>query len=71
VGDAAAADVLAELRERLDAWMRETRDALLDGAVPAPPGAEINLPDQRSPSDPTFAVGPDGALAPSARSHSP
>src|SRR3954454_23373705 len=29
--DAAKAEVLAEMRERLDAWMRETDDPLLDG----------------------------------------
>jgi hypothetical protein len=44
--------------------MRESGDPLLDGPVPAPPGAEINLPDQRSPSDPTGAVGADGELRP-------
>jgi len=54
--DPAAADVLEEMRERLDDWMRETRDPLLDGPVPAPPGAELNTSDQLSPNDPTTFV---------------
>jgi arylsulfatase A-like enzyme len=44
-------DVLAEMRGRLDAWMRETDDPLLDGPVPAPPGATVNEPSQLSPDD--------------------
>jgi len=34
--DPSCGDVRAELRARLDAWMRETRDPLLDGPIPAP-----------------------------------
>jgi N-sulfoglucosamine sulfohydrolase len=54
--DPSLSGVLQEMRERLDAWMRETRDPLLDGPVPAPPGAELNTPDQLSPNDPTTFV---------------
>ncbi|MET0957243.1 MAG: sulfatase/phosphatase domain-containing protein, partial [Solirubrobacterales bacterium] len=56
-GDPANAPVLGELRRRLEAWMVERGDPLLDGPVPPPPGAEINDPDQISPAQPTRKVG--------------
>lgn len=40
----AAAPALAELRARLDRWMRATADPLLRGPVAAPPGARLNDP---------------------------
>jgi len=46
------AAIADELRGRLDTWMRETEDPLLDGPVPAPEGAELNSPDQVSPAEP-------------------
>ena len=49
VGDPRAADVLNDLRERLDTWMHETDDPLLKGKVPAPEGAVVNDPDGLSP----------------------
>ncbi len=53
VDDPACADVLADLRRRLDGWLHDTDDPLLDGDVVPPPGAEYNLPDQLSASEPT------------------
>ena len=46
-GDNLAADPdfreqLDELRSRLQSWMRETDDPLLDGPVAPPPGARVN-----------------------------
>ena len=48
-GDAARADVLADLRARLDRYMRDTDDPLLAGAVPIPDGAWVNDPDDLHP----------------------
>ena len=56
-GDPAREETLAHMRERLDAWMIETRDPLLHGDPPAPPGAEVNDPDQVSPSEPRVRIG--------------
>lgn len=55
-GDPDHATVRRALAERLDRWMVETDDPLLSGPVAAPIGAELNMPDQRSPSDPTVRV---------------
>jgi arylsulfatase A-like enzyme len=49
--DPANAAVLAEMRQRLDAWMQRTNDPLLNGPVPAPPGALVSDPDDLSPND--------------------
>lgn len=48
--------VLEEMRARLDRWMHETGDPLLDGPVQPPPGARINLPSQVSPDEPLFVA---------------
>ena len=50
-GDPEYADVLADLRARLEAWMEATDDPLLAGPVPAPEGAEINDPAGRSAAE--------------------
>jgi arylsulfatase A-like enzyme len=44
---------LQEMRNRLDAWMKRTRDPLLEGPVKAPAGAIVNDPDGLSPKEPT------------------
>jgi N-sulfoglucosamine sulfohydrolase len=54
------AGVLAELRDRLEAWMERTDDPLLAGEVPAPEGAILNDPDQRSAAE-APALEPEGA----------
>jgi arylsulfatase A-like enzyme len=56
VEDPAYAVALADLRARLEQWMRDTEDPLLAGHVDPPPGVEINLPDQLSASEPTTRV---------------
>ena len=50
------ADVLAELRGRLEAWMRETRDPLLHGPIRAGDHIMVNLPHHVSASEPTVAA---------------
>ena len=54
--DLSMALVLEEMRTTLDDWMYATNDPLLRGPVPAPPGAELNDPDQMSASYPTRFV---------------
>ena len=56
VDNPALAHVLAEMRARLEEWMHNTDDPLLQGPVPAPPGTELNDPDQISPTEPTHVV---------------
>jgi arylsulfatase A-like enzyme len=50
--DPAHAGVLADMQGRLDAWMRDTDDPLLEGDVDPPPGAVVNDQEALSASDP-------------------
>lgn len=51
------ADTLADMRARLEGWMRATDDPLLaHDVVPAPSGAVVNDPDDESPNGPTYPV---------------
>ena len=60
INDPEYAHVAADLRTRVERWMEETSDPLLEGPVAAPPGALINAQDQLSAAEPTFVA--DGAM---------
>ena len=51
--DPTHAQTLADMRKRLDAWMRRTNDPLLKGPVKAPAGAIVNDPNGTSPRERT------------------
>jgi arylsulfatase A-like enzyme len=55
-------ETLGQMRARLEEWMERTDDPIRQGPIAAPPGAEINLPDQRSASEPPMFVAEDGSL---------
>jgi arylsulfatase A-like enzyme len=58
VEDTGYADVLADMRERMQRWQRETGDPLATADhVDPPPGVDINLPDQQSAAEPTTHIG--------------
>ncbi|NIM94067.1 MAG: sulfatase-like hydrolase/transferase [Anaerolineales bacterium] len=52
VYDPEYADILKDLRFRLQCWMEETHDPLINGPVTPPPGSEINDVDGISPDEP-------------------
>jgi arylsulfatase A-like enzyme len=48
-GEAAQADILAELRARVETTMAETGDPLVEGVVAPPPGAQLVPPTNWNP----------------------
>ena len=56
-GDARLREVEEDLRDRLDQWMADTKDPLLEGSVPLPEGAYANHPDQTSVREDTKVRG--------------
>jgi len=51
IDDPAQADTVAAMRQRLQRWMTDTDDPLLNGPVPAPSGAKVNDPNGLSPKE--------------------
>lgn len=51
VGEASYAAVLADMRQRLQAWMVATKDPLLAGPVKAPAGSRLNRQDDLEPQN--------------------
>ena len=62
VGDPSYEPVLTDLRARLERWMQDTSDPLLEGPVVAPTGARINAQDQLSADEPTYTVDAPGMM---------
>jgi arylsulfatase A-like enzyme len=57
IDDPSSAEVLADLRARMERWQSDTGDPLLHADhIDPPSGVDINLPDQRSASEPTVHV---------------
>ena len=55
--DPSSVKIMAEMRGRLERWMRATEDPLLRGPVKAPNGATANDPDGVSPHEEPNIVG--------------
>ncbi len=51
IEDERCREVAGEMRARLERWMRQTDDPLLDGPVPLPEGARVSPPELVSPRD--------------------
>ena len=62
VGNPRYAEVLADMRGRLQGWMTDTHDPLLVGAVPLPEWAQTNDVDAYTPSGPLFPPVSDAGM---------
>jgi N-sulfoglucosamine sulfohydrolase len=51
-----AQEALQEMRNRLESWMKRTKDPLLQGPFPSPSGARINDPDDEKVSGKVIVV---------------
>lgn len=49
VGKPIMAEILAELRGKLEQWMQDTKDPLLNGPIATPEGALAGEPDSINP----------------------
>lgn len=56
-GDPAHADILKQMRKRLDRWLLETADPLLAGPVVLPKGATVNTRESVDPAEGPFISG--------------
>jgi hypothetical protein len=56
--DPAHGGVLAEMRGRMDAWMKITNDPLLRGPVPLPPGARTTPVNDIDPNPERESIAP-------------
>jgi arylsulfatase A-like enzyme len=61
--DPECAEQLEEMRGRLERWMRETDDPLLQGPVAPPPGAQVNEQWQVSPDEQPRVIAADPTAA--------
>jgi len=55
-GSVSHQDVLREMRQRLQLWMKDSSDPLLHGPIPAPHGARVTPPNEVSPTDPAIVI---------------
>ncbi|UCD29523.1 MAG: hypothetical protein JSV03_03315, partial [Planctomycetota bacterium] len=53
-----SAEILSDMRARLDRWMKETDDPLLKGPIAPPPDAVYNDVDDVSPRNEILYIGP-------------
>ena len=55
-GSVSHQDVLREMRQKLQLWMKDSSDPILHGPIPAPHGARVTPPNEVSPTDPATVI---------------